>query len=38
MENIYETVLDLAKERSKTKQEGNFQMIHILFGDSLQGR
>ena len=35
--NIYETVLNLSKERSYMKQEENFQMIHILFGDSGAG-
>lgn len=37
VENIYEMAFNLSKERSYMKQEGNFQMIHILFGDSSAG-
>ncbi|WP_084780178.1 DUF1835 domain-containing protein [Bacillus massilinigeriensis] len=35
--NIYETVFKLSKERSKAKEEENFQKVHILFGDSGAG-
>lgn len=37
VENIYETVFKLSKERSKAKEEENFQKVHILFGDSGAG-
>lgn len=37
IENIYDTVFEISRERSERSQEENFQMIHILFGDSPAG-
>jgi hypothetical protein len=37
LEKTYETIVDILKERSEMKEEGNFQMVHILFGDSPAG-
>ncbi|MBP2243272.1 hypothetical protein J2Z40_003871 [Cytobacillus eiseniae] len=37
IENIYEMVFELSKERADKNQENNVQMIHILFGDSPAG-
>lgn len=37
LEGIYESVFHISRERSEKKQEGHFQMIHILFGDSPAG-
>ncbi|KOP81147.1 DUF1835 domain-containing protein [Cytobacillus solani] len=37
IENIYDMVFDRSRERAEMSQEGNFQMIHILFGDSPAG-
>ncbi|USK56002.1 DUF1835 domain-containing protein [Cytobacillus solani] len=37
IENIYVMVFDRSRERAEMSQEGNFQMIHILFGDSPAG-
>ncbi|MBE3570179.1 MAG: DUF1835 domain-containing protein [Bacillales bacterium] len=34
---IYRTISDLANEQSESSQEGTFQMVHILFGDSPAG-
>lgn len=36
IENIYETVFNVVKDRSETKEEGKFQRI-ILFGNSPVG-
>ena len=35
--NIYETVFKLSIERSKVKEEENFQKVHIVFGPSDAG-
>lgn len=37
VEEIYKTILNLSHEQSEMKRERNFQMIHILFGDSPAG-
>lgn len=37
IENIYDMIFDRSRERAEMSQEGNFQMIHILFGDSPAG-
>lgn len=37
VENIYDTVLKRSQERSKAKEAGNVQQVHILFGDSEAG-
>lgn len=37
VENIYETVFKISKERSEAKEEENFQKVHILFGLSGAG-
>ncbi|WP_102272308.1 DUF1835 domain-containing protein [Cytobacillus massiliigabonensis] len=37
IENIYETVFEIARARTERSQEGNLHMIHILFGDSPAG-
>jgi hypothetical protein len=37
IENIYETVFKISRERSESSQEGDIHMTHILFGDSPAG-
>ena len=37
VENLFETIFDVHKDRLEVKQEENFQMIHILFGASSAG-
>ena len=37
IENIYETVFNVSKERLEMKEERNFQRLHILFGASPAG-
>lgn len=37
VEKIYEMIHSLSQERLEMKQGGNFQMIHILFGESPAG-
>ncbi|MFE8695985.1 DUF1835 domain-containing protein [Cytobacillus sp. FJAT-53684] len=37
IENIYDMVFDRSRERLRMTQEENYQMVHILFGDSPAG-
>lgn len=37
IKNIYDMVFEISRDRSERSQEVNFQMIHILFGDSPAG-
>jgi Domain of unknown function (DUF1835)/Protein of unknown function len=37
IENIYDAIFDRSRERSGMTQEGDYQMVHILFGDSPAG-
>lgn len=37
IENIYDAIFDRSRERSEMTQEGDYQMVHILFGDSPAG-
>lgn len=37
IKNIYDLVFEISRDRSERSQEENFQMIHILFGDSPAG-